>query len=325
MSKSFMLIDGNSLGHAAANAPKLSVDGNNVHAIFHTLKMIRTAMKEHGQEYKTPIVLWDGSEYWRKEILPEYKEKSANTPKAIKSNEEAMLISADYKLQRPHLIRAIRMLGITQVIGKRYEADDIAGYMSRLYSSQGHKVLLVTGDKDWLQLINRYVKWYDPIRKRSCDRSTFIEFTNFRTPEDFLNGKALIGDTGDNIKGIDGIGEKSAPQIIEEFGSIENLFKEYDEKGEFDKKVNLLPQSLGRYKKKINTFCGSEELREKYYLNIKLMDLINVQLNSSDLKIVSSEPKLKAFKEFCEDLSFKSIVLQMHEWQRLFAIRKGTS
>jgi 5'-3' exonuclease len=311
-----MIIDGNSLGYAAASLRPLSVDGQNVQAIFHALKMIKTAVSRFGEEYVTPIVLWDGNQYWRKDIFPEYKHKDSK-------NEDQIRIALDYKEQRPQLIRAIMMLGITQIIGKRYEADDIAGYMAKFYAAKGCKVLLVTGDKDWLQLVSQNVKWFDPIRDRDCIKSTFNTFTSFRTPEEFLEGKALIGDAGDNISGIDGIGKKCAPLIMQEFGSVQGLLDDFKTHGEFDKKKGTLPESLGRYKKKLNTFCADKALHEKFALNIKLMDLLNVKLSMAELKTVRSKADIPRFNAFCEDLVFRTFILQMSSWERLFATKTG--
>jgi len=318
MTKSYMLIDGNSLGHAAVSTAPLSVDGRNIHAIFQTLKMIKSAVSQHGSKYHTPIVLWDGNQYWRKEIFPEYKQKP-ETP----SSEKAKLASMDFKAQRPDLIKAIKMLGITQIIGKHLEADDLAGYISKLYSQQGSKVMLVSGDKDWLQLINQFVTWYDPIRKRECSKASFEEFTGFSSPVDFVQGKALIGDAGDNISGIDGIGAKCAPLIMQEFGSVEGLIENFQEHKCFDPKTGTLPDSLRRYRTKLNTFCESEELQAKFARNILLMDLMNVELNLDDLKIVKSDPNMKRFKEFCEDLSFMSITKTIIEWNNLFGKKRA--
>lgn len=311
MSKSFIIIDGNSIGHAAANTPALSVDGENVHAIFQSLKMIKATVKENKDEYETPLVLWDGSEYWRKDIYPEYKCRDSK-------DEKAKLVAEDYKRQRPTLIKALSRLGITQIVGKKQEADDIAGYLSRKYSEAGHKVLMVTGDKDWLQLVRQNVAWHDPVRKRSCNKASFYEFTGFQSTAEFLQGKALIGDKGDNIDGITGIGEKCAPLIMEEFGSVEGLFKNFESHKCFDKKTGTLPASLSRYKTKLNNFCTSDELRERYQRNIHLMDLMTVNLKADDLKIVKSPANILKFKELCEDHQFASITRTMGEWSNTF-------
>jgi len=311
MTKSFMLIDGNSLGYAAANASPLSANGQPVHAIFHTLKMIRSAINTWSDEYRTPLILWDGKEYWRKDLYPEYKQRDDN-------NEKAKAVSEDYKRQRPELIKALKMLGLTQMIGRNYEADDLAGYISRFFSAKGYKVLLVSGDKDWIQLVNRNVTWFDPIRDRKCTRNTIEDLTGFASPADFLQGKALIGDTSDNIPGIDGIGPKAAPLIMQEFGGVEGLFEAFNTHGELDKKAGTLPESMSRYRKKINAFCSSQELRDRYDLNIKLMNLLDVQLSMSDLTTVQSEPNMLAFREFCEYHAFASILRNMRDWERLF-------
>lgn len=323
---SYVLIDGNSIGHAAANSPILHCDGEPVHAIFHSLKMIKRSLAELGGDYKKALVLWDGKNYWRQEEHPDYKVKAEpNTVKQKKAREESIAVTESYKIQRPAIIKALHLLGISQIVGNNHEADDIAGYLVRLYTGKGINVTMLSGDKDWLQLINSKSRWIDPIREREVTRANFEEFTTFPTPQAFVEGKALLGDKGDNIPGIDGIGAVAAPIIIKEFGSVQGLFDDYDSfEGEYETKgENVLPKSLSRYRKKINALCESG--RDQFTWNIKMMNLLDVKLSMSDIQIVKGandgKGDFKAFRRFCEDLQFKSIVRDIHAWEDTFGER----
>ncbi len=67
--------------------------------------------------------------------------------------------------------------------------------MTKKLAKAGQRVKLITGDKDWLQMVQSGVVWFDPIRDRECNMPNFFEFTGYRTPEQFLDGKALMGDS----------------------------------------------------------------------------------------------------------------------------------
>ncbi len=112
-----------------------------------------------------------------------------------------------------------------------YEADDIVGTISKELSESGEEVYLLTGDKDYLQLVNDRTKLLYTVKGISeisiYDVDTIDEEMGI-TPSQIVDLKALMGDKSDNIPGVDGVGEKTALKLIKEFGTIENLYQMAD-------------------------------------------------------------------------------------------------
>lgn len=293
-----IIIDGNSIGHANHNGTKLSVGELQTQAIFGVLKSVRGFIEMY-PGWK-PIVLWDGDSKWRKEIYPEYK--ANRKPK----DEKSLLHKEAYKTQVPFIRKGLQLLGVRQLLANSYEADDLAGIFSKVLSSNENPAVVITGDKDWLQMVNENVSWFDPIRDRKVGLGNFFESTGYFTTEQFLDGKALMGDTSDNISGVGGIGEKGAPEFIAEFKSVENFFKLVDD-GKF------IP------KKKAHQNLASEEGRNAYRRNIKLMNLLSVpNPPKEDVVIFKQSYNREAFQVFCEKLAFASVLREFDTFLKPF-------
>ncbi len=307
----FMLVDGNSLGYAAQNTNPLHANGMETQAIFQTLKMLKKAREDYPEFGK---VLWldDGKAQFRYDLWPDYKGNRKDTPEKVEIKEK-------YHAAKPFILQALTHLGVDQVIASDYEADDLAGYFTRKLQAGGKDVLLLTGDQDWLQLISSKTRWFDPRStvEKHCNRSNFKEITGVDATAQFLECKALIGDTSDNIPGIPGIGEKASILIMENFGSIKGLLTDYRANGEFDK--DRLPNGLSRFKKKINDFCKSG-VRD-FVRNYKLMNLNDATRDEpvrQNASVVRGKRDFDAFADLCMELSFLSITRDLKSWERTF-------
>ena len=136
--------------------------------------------------------------------------------------------------QVPVLKDVLQSMGIPIVTKEGYEADDILGTLSRVWEERGYDVAIISGDRDLLQLATKKVKISIPKTKAG---GTQVE--NYYaedvlaayqvTPTQFIDLKALMGDTSDNIPGVPGIGEKTATKIITVYGSIESAYEHADE------------------------------------------------------------------------------------------------
>lgn len=304
-----MLIDGNSIGFAAQNAPRLTNEGKPVQAIFGFMNsMKRLRMQYPGVKMS---VLWDG-ESWRKAISSEYKSSRDKSPKMVKMRDE-------YKAQRADIARGAKLLGITNISADNWEADDIAGLLAPALSRKGRHVILISGDQDWLQLVDSFVRWEDPIRERSVSFSTFHRETGYVTPVAFLQGKALMGDTSDDLKGVGGIGEKAAPLVLQHYGSVKNLFKEPPQS------KDDIPDDLRRYTKKILDFVADGSSgREIFKRNLQLMALQKARIRPDPENFERSQTRFdrEGFEEFCADFNFNSIIREMDIWENLFSNRQ---
>jgi len=131
--------------------------------------------------------------------------------------------------QLPYAKKACRALGLTVLEKEGYEADDILGTLSAIAGSVSVHSYIVTGDRDSLQLINESAT---VLLATNTDYITYDGKAFFEkygvTPDAFVDVKALMGDSSDNIPGVAGIGEKTALSLIREFGDLEKIYEEYE-------------------------------------------------------------------------------------------------
>lgn len=285
MSQGLLIIDGNSLGHAAHNATKLTVGEMQTQAIFGMVKSCKLLAENYAGWQQ--LVLWDGKAEWRKALHPDYKANRKAKDEKQEAHKEA------YKAQSPFVRKALQLLGIRQMLVTSLEADDMAGILVKRAAGN---IVLVSGDRDWLQLVRPNVMWFDPIRDYKVGHGNFTEFTGYFTPREFLEGKALMGDTSDNIPGVGGIGEKGAPEFMAQFKSVDNFFKQVDD-GTF------VP------KKKAHQNLATEEGRAAFARNLRLMNLLEVPNPvKEDMQVIPATYNEANFRLLCEKLAFMSIL-----------------
>lgn len=279
-----VLIDGNNQSHIHNNIGRLSVGSLQTQAIFGYTKAIRNIKNAH---YDSRIInLWDGRAQWRFDTLPTYKSNRDVDPKAVVKREELVL-------QRPYIEKMLKSLGITQMLVATHEADDMAGY---LVMNSSEPFELITGDRDWLQLVRENVTWFDPISETRITHANFLDKTGYFTPHEFLQGKCLMGDSSDVISGVGGIGEKGAPVFMAEHRNVAEFFRKV-ESGEFTPK--------GVVMKKFATKAGKLAFARNY----KLMSLRNVpKPKPNDVSIIKGEYNEEEFLALCRELNFSSIV-----------------
>lgn len=308
--QNILIIDANSIGYASHSATKLHVNGREVQAIFNSLKTIRNLILKH-KDY-VPYVLWDGHAQFRYDIHPSYKGDRDSTPEKVKERNA-------YKQQKPDIFKALYHLGVIQMRDAGLEADDLAGILVDRINNSDAKAILVTGDKDWIQLVNKNVTWFDPIRDRQVTHKTFPELTGFATSQQFVEGKALTGDTSDTIPGVGGIGEKGAPEFLMNFQSVYKFFERADA-GELDGKQ---PAAIRRFRdneapKDSSKYGKMLPMRDAFERNMALMDL---RVNRPFVDLLKARGKFnkEKFENFCNELSFLSITKNLDVWLRPFA------
>lgn len=312
MSKNYLLIDGNSLGHYYNNGARLSIGDTQVQAIFGFLRGLRQQIALY-QNY-IPVVLWDGAS-WRKLMFPDYKEirDREETKSEIKLKEA----KDAYKKQAPYIKKALRLLGVTQVSAMNMEADDLGAILVDRYASQGGKIVMLTGDKDWLQLVGPNVIWKDFINSRSIDNGEkFKEMTGVDNVKQFVEVKALCGDAGDSVPGVGGIGQKGAIDFINKYGSFSNFLN-----------MAILDKSIDVKKlpKKFRDLVEDETKGLNFKRNIELMDLRTTARPAPfNMVVDKGQPSYETFKQFCDLLMFKSITQELDDWIRVFPAFRDT-
>ena len=217
--KQLLIIDGTAFVYRAFYGMQQQLTNSQGQPTAAILSFTRTVLKllEEGNEY-IAICFDRGGKSKRDELYAAYKAKRPPTPDALIS-------------QFPYVRKIVEALGVPTVEMVDYEADDVAGTLAKQAEAAGFDVLIMTNDKDMLQLISPKIKvhrvnprgGFEIYDAAACKRRYGIE--PYQIP-DYL---ALAGDSVDQIPGVSGIGEKTAPKLLSEFGLVETLLQRLDE------------------------------------------------------------------------------------------------
>ena len=222
MSEKIVLIDGHSiLNRAFYGLPDLTnSEGLHTNAIYGFLNIMFKILEEEKPEYLT--VAFDvHAPTFRHEMYKEYK--GTRKPMAEELREQVPVIK-----------NVLKAMGIKTVEQAGLEADDLLGTLSRRSEERGMAVSVISGDRDLLQLATEQVKIRIPKTKQGRTEVEDYYAADVKeryqvTPREFIDLKALMGDTADNIPGVPSIGEKTATKIIIAYHSIENAYAHADE------------------------------------------------------------------------------------------------
>lgn len=174
------------------------------------LKLLREEKPTH-----IAIVFDSGKPSFREEMYAEYKANREEPPD-------------DLKQQFPHIPRIVEAMNIPVLSVEGVEADDVIGSLAKKAASAGKKVMIVTGDKDFMQLVDENVTLLDTMKERRIGHAEVVEKFGVG-PGQVTDVIGLSGDASDNIPGVHGIGPKTATKLIQKFGSLEGLIKHADE------------------------------------------------------------------------------------------------
>jgi DNA polymerase-1 len=207
------LIDGSSQMYRAYHAMRGSgltgPGGRSTHAVYIFVTMLRKLIQDHHPQYIAASFDLAGPTF-RSDMATDYKANRAPMP-------------PDLAEQIPWVHEACEAMGVPILTYQRFEADDVIGTLATRAVEQGFEVAIVTGDKDFFQLVHDGIKVYNP-----RDDGTWYDAAGVKekfgvAPEQVLDVVALMGDSIDNIKGVPGIGEKGARDLIATYGSLESL------------------------------------------------------------------------------------------------------
>jgi len=215
-SKKIFLIDGSAFLYRAFHAIRsLSTSkGHPTNATFGFTRILLKLLKDNDPEYA--VVLFDvkGPTFRHKR----YDQYKANRPP----------MPEELAAQIPDIKRIIKALNIPIVEKLGFEADDLVGTYSKMAQAKGFNVVMVTGDKDFIQLVTENCILWDPMKDTLTDVDK-IKTDMGIEPGQFIDVLGLAGDTSDNIPGVMGVGPKTAIKLISQFGSIENLYENIDD------------------------------------------------------------------------------------------------
>jgi DNA polymerase-1 len=232
-SEELFLIDGNSLAYRAFFALPESIatsTGMPTNTIFGFASMLVKILTDYGP--RATVVVWDAGDTGRREVYADYKAQRTTRPDLLKE-------------QWPHLEPLVDAFGYRNLAIPGYEADDvIASIVERAHASDPPiPVMVVTGDRDAYQLVGDGVRIMTTSRgitdTRVYDREGVIERYGI-APDLIPDFIGLKGDTSDNIPGVPGIGDKTAAELLQRFGSLEGVLDHVDEISGAKRKQNLL-------------------------------------------------------------------------------------
>lgn len=219
MNKKLVLIDGHSiLNRAFFGLPDLTnSEGLHTNAVYGFLNILFKILEEEKPDYLT--VAFDVH-------APTFRHKMFEVYKGTRSPMDDAL-----RQQVPLMKEMLTAMGVRIVEMEGYEADDILGTIAGMGEREGMDVSVVSGDRDLLQLATDHVKIRIPKTKKTGTEiedylAADVKARYLVTPKEFIDVKALMGDTADNIPGVPGIGEKTATALIEKYGNIEAVHED---------------------------------------------------------------------------------------------------
>lgn len=271
------LIDGHSYIYRAYHAigHLSNSKGLPTNAIFGFTKMLLKLMEEKEPKYLAVAIDAKGPTF-RHRLYKEYKATRPPMP-------------PDLIDQLPYIKRVIQGLSIKMIETPGYEADDIIGTLVRRGEDRGFRIVIVTGDKDFRQLISPSTSLWDTMRDRYTDYEAFKEEYHI-APEKVIDLMGLSGDSSDNIPGVPGVGEKTALGLIREYGTLENVYRHLNEIHKKKLKENL------------------EASRDDAVLSKKLVTIdqdIPIDEDIEDLKV--REPEGDVLSWLFRELEFKGL------------------
>ena len=287
--KKLIILDGNSLLHRAWHAmpPLTTKDGTVVNAAYGFALAIDKILREHRPEYMA--VAWDlPGKTFRHEAVETYKATRVKQPQELYD-------------QIPICKEILEGYGIPSLEAAGYEADDVIGTVSNLEERQGFDTLIVTGDLDALQLVDQnthvlfFVKGLSKLKE--YDPAAVKERYGFG-PEKLIDFKAMKGDTSDNVKGVPGVGDKTAAELIEKFGTLENMYKKL-EYGKLEEIKENLAEKLLAHKE--------DALESKMLVTIIRDVKMKFKIDDAEL----ARPDTKALLELYRELEFRTLIRRL--------------
>lgn len=282
--KKIVIIDGHSLIYRAFYAlPELmTAEGLHTNAIYGFLNMLNRVIQEESPEYISVAFDMKAATF-RNEAYGEYKANRKKMPIELREQIPAIKEILDaYRIHRMEF--------------EGYEGDDLIGTVAKTCGSQGIKVIIVTGDKDALQLVDDNIGVMLTKKGISTtklyDRNAVVEEFGV-LPKQIADYKGLVGDKSDNIPGVKGIGKKTAENLLNRFNTVEELYNRLDELEKKNLRDKLEAES------------------DQAFLSKRLATIaVNVPIDFNMQELVHHEPDCERLREQFVKYEFKSLLLK---------------
>jgi len=274
------LVDGSSYIYRAYYAIRhlSSPTGFPTNAIYGFIQMLLKLLKDYNPQH-VAVVFDAGRTTFRTEMYPDYKANRAAMPD-------------DLRVQMEPIRDVVRAFNIPSLELQGYEADDIIGALAGRFAVRGGKVVVVTGDKDLMQIVTDNVTLLDTMKGKESGIAEVVERFGVG-PELVTDILGLAGDSSDNIPGVPGIGEKTATKLILEFGSLDQLLERANEvKGKNGEKLH--------------------EFREQALLSRRLATIeCNVPLEVGLETLAAQEPDQETLNTLFKKFGFTSLIKEL--------------
>ena len=250
--------------------------GMPTNALYGFVTMLQKVVREEKPDYLA--VVFDSKEKtFRHDMYPDYK-----------ANREAP--PDDLIPQFPYFTPIVEAFNIVSLKQDGFEADDIIGTLAKQGDEAGFEVVIVSGDKDMMQLVTPNVHMLDTMKGKRFEAKDVVE--KFTVPPDkVIEVMGLMGDSSDNIPGVAGVGPKTAGDLINKFGSIKNLYEEID-------KIDKV-----KLREKL------ERDKDKALLSRELVTIdVNMKLSCEIKDLKTAEPDTAKLKKILGELEFNSLL-----------------
>jgi len=188
--------------------------GMPTNAVYGFIRMLLKLLKDAHPEH-IAMVFDSAKKTFRDDLFQEYKANRAEMP-------------SDLSVQIPYIYRAVDAFKIKTILGDGFEADDVIGTLAVRAARANFDVTIVTADKDFMQLVGPHIDLWDTMRDKRTGVAEVRERFGLE-PAALIDVMALMGDSIDNIKGVPGVGEKTAVALIQHFGSVDTMYERLDQ------------------------------------------------------------------------------------------------
>jgi DNA polymerase-1 len=275
--KTLYLIDGTAYIYRAYHAIRglSNSRGLPTNAIFGFTRMLMKLMEDRSPQYVAMFFDAKGPTF-RHEMYKEYK---ANRPP----------MPEDMVVQLPYIKEVTAAFNLPTIEMSGFEADDLIGTAARLAEEEGYSVVIVTGDKDFMQLVTDKIEIWDPMKDSTIDIQSFKKKFEIE-PHQMIDVQGLSGDTADNIPGVPGIGQKTALSLIKTYRSMQQVYQKLDTITKKKQRENL------------------ENFKDQAFLSRELVTIntkVPVSLNTAKFKVTA--PERKKLTELFKNLEFRQL------------------
>ena len=298
--KTFYLIDGTSYIFRAFFGVRQQLStskGFPTNALYGFINMLQKVIRDEKPDYL--VVAFDSPEKtFRHKIYSDYKANRDAPPEELSK-------------QFPYFEPLVEAYGLSSIRRPGFEADDIIGTLAKKGTQEGLDVVIVSGDKDMMQLISSNVHMFDTMKNKKFMNKEVLEKFGV-PPEKVIEVMGLMGDSSDHIPGVTGVGPKTAAELIQKFGSIESLYNRIDEV-----EKNKVKEKLERDKK--NAFMSRQLVSIDTEMDLKFNSALMKpgKIDNDKLKKMFQEFEFVSFLKGVQGGAVKSIKVDHSDYKTI--------